>query len=100
MTSKENYERVIAGLREATRIAEGYRPTEEDLAGAPLLSEWVAHPALDGLSFVGVVTSHPKIADGHLSRTSVVLAVDVDAGWVRTVSRYYRLGPQRGEKVQ
>ena len=48
---------------------------------------------------IGVVSGHPSIADGWCT-TSVVLAADEAAGWARTVSRYYRLGPRLGETLQ
>lgn len=88
---------VVAGLREAARIAAGFVPGEAELAGAPLLSNWAVEAQPAGtVRLVGVVSGHPFIRDGWCT-TSVVLAADMDAGWVRTVSRYYRLGPRLGE---
>lgn len=91
---------VVAGLREAARIAAGYVPSEADLAGAPLLSHWVIElQDHDLIRLVGVVSGHPSVPDGWCT-TSIVLAANEDAGWARTVSRYYRLGPKLGEAVQ
>lgn len=91
---------LAAGLREAARIAAGFVPGETELADAPLLSNWVAEAPFGGnLRLIGMVSGHPSIPDGWCT-TSVVRAADVDAGWARTVSRYYRLGPQRGEVTQ
>lgn len=91
---------VAAGLREAARIAAGYVPNEADLAGAPLLSNWAVEAQFGGLvRLVGVVTGHPSLRDGWCT-TSIVLAADEEAGWARTVSRYYRLGPKLGEVRQ
>lgn len=88
---------VAAGLREAARVAAGYVPNETDLAGAPLLSGWAVEPQEpDLIRLVGIVTGHPSIPDGWCT-TSIVLAADEEAGWARTVSRYYRLGPRLGE---
>lgn len=88
---------VAAGLRDAARIAAGFVPGEAELASAPLLSNWAVEAQFGGtLRLVGVVSGHPSIPDGWCT-TSVVLAADTDAGWARTVSRYYRLGPKLGE---
>lgn len=91
---------VTAALREADRIAAGFVPGEAELSGAPLLSDWIfeTHPA--GLiRLVGIVSGHPTIPDGWCT-TSVVLVADETAGWARTVSRYYLLGPRLGEPRQ
>lgn len=89
-----------AGLREATRIAEGFKPGEAELADAPLLIDWAVEPLFDGLvRLVGQVRGHPLIPDGWIT-TSPLLTADERAGWARTVSRYYRLGPRLGEAVQ
>ena len=86
-----------AGLREAARIAEGFVPGEAELAGAPVLSHWAVQAQPGGtVRLIGVVSGHPSIRDGWCT-TSVVLAADINAGWARTVSRYYRLGPMLGE---
>lgn len=91
---------VAAGLREAARIDAGFVPGEAELADAPLLSNWCAELQPSGLvRLVGIVTGHPFIADGWCT-TSPVLAADTAANWVRTVSRYYRLGPKLGETQQ
>lgn len=91
---------VAAGLREAARIAAGFVPGEAELAGAPLLSSWIVEVQPGGLiRLVGSVSGHPTISDGWCT-TSVVLAADETAGWARTVSRYYRLGPKLGEVRQ
>ncbi|WP_439605110.1 DUF6634 family protein [Shinella sp.] len=46
------------------------------------------------------MSGHPSLGDSALASTSIVLAIDINAGWARTVSRYYRLGPSREESVQ
>lgn len=87
---------VAAGLLEAARIKAGFVPGEAELSAAPLLSHWAIEPLPSGLvRLVGVVSGHPLIPDGWCT-TSPVLAADEDAGWVRTVSRYYVLGPRLG----
>jgi hypothetical protein len=90
-------ETVAAGLREAARIRSGFVPGEAELADAPLLSGWAVQPLTNGLvRLVGFVSGHPLLPDGCVT-TSAILAADEQAGWARTVSRYYRLGPRLGE---
>lgn len=82
--SKEVIESAIV---EREKLRGGYVTTDADLAGAPIFSDWMLE--ICG-SFVGHVSGHPTIDDG-ICTTSLVIAMDVDAGWARTVSRYYRL---------
>ena len=89
--SRPSSETVSAGLRAAIHLKEGHLPAEADLQAAPLLSGWalVAEPpSLHRL--VGVVSGHPIIADGWCT-TSVVLVIDPQRQWARTISRLYRL---------
>jgi len=87
-------ERIRSGLIEAAKIADGYRPVEADLAGAPLISGWILDTDVRGMTrLVGSVTGHPVLGERDLISTSVVLAMSVTDGWARTVSRYYLLGP-------
>ncbi|MHA6299911.1 DUF6634 family protein [Devosia sp. CAU 1758] len=86
-------------LRDWERLASGHSPSPEDLSNAPLLTDWEPRWTASGVMYlVGEVQGHPKLADGPCS-TSLVLAADVREGWARTISRYYRLGPQRGETL-
>ena len=66
-------------------------PTPEELADAPILSDWkvVDYPAV---SLEGFVVGHPKLGAGHITTTQVY-AVAMDGTWMRTLSRLYRLGP-------
>ncbi|KFC68200.1 hypothetical protein FF80_01924 [Devosia sp. LC5] len=93
-------ETVAAGLREAARIRAGAVPGAAELANAPLLTGWAVQPMPGGLvRLVGFASGHPLLQDGCIT-TSAILAADEQAGWVRTVSRYYRLGPRLGEVQQ
>lgn len=86
-------------LRDWEKLSNGHSPSPEDLSDAPLLTDWEPRWTATGLMYlVGEVRGHPKLADGPCS-TSLVLAADVNEGWARTISRYYRLGPQRGEAL-
>lgn len=80
-------DRLLADLK---AIREGNGPTEAELAAAPLIDQfskvYMPVPCLTGF-----IHGHPRIADGP-ARTSDLWVVAPDQGWVRTISRYYRLG--------
>lgn len=86
---------VDAGLDALDRIQAGEEPSAEMLAEAPVLELWgVTRYASDAdivIRIVGVVHGHPSIQDGPCT-TSPVLYLPESQEWVRTVSRYYRLG--------
>lgn len=67
-------------------------PTEEDIAQAPVLSDWKAaiSPG-DHVMLWGEVTDHPLLGNARI-HTSQLIAIDPEAGWARTASRWYRLG--------
>lgn len=86
-------------LKDWEKLASGHSPSSEDLSKAPMLTHWEPRWTTTGVMYlVGEVQGHPKLADGPCS-TCLVLAADVREGWARTISRYYRLGPQRGETL-
>lgn len=68
----------------------GLRPSDEDIAWAPVIEDWSilneARPCL-----LGVVTNHPAVDDGPIV-TTFVIAADISRGWVRTENTLYRLG--------
>jgi hypothetical protein len=76
------------------RLIAGWCPGEALLLDAPILDEWgfrSRNPLC--LTFYGIVTGHPYIGDGRPCHTSPVIAYDGRLGiWVRTISRWYRLG--------
>ena len=99
MTRLSN-EMLLAGLRAAIKLREGELPTEAELADAPLLTGWVLGQESGGHSQLGgFVSGHPSLADGWCW-TSVVLYLEPNRRWARTVSRLYRLGDplNSGEK--
>jgi hypothetical protein len=78
------------------RLACGIMPTAESLAAAPRLDGYVRAtrpvPCL-----VGHCTDHPRL-NGPLITTTDLWVVAPELGWVRTLSRFYRLGnPRSGE---
>ena len=74
------------------------RPSEPELAAAPLLSNWsLARVSGDvGLALVGSVRGHPRLGDRPAIVTSELVAFYPDDGWARTRSRVYRLAQQEG----
>jgi hypothetical protein len=87
-------ERLI-DLGEAMRaIADGYSPTERELADAPVLDGW-RHDVRPSRILVGRVSGHPSIADGRPVVTSEVFAGDGKT-WARTLSRFWRLAGPAG----
>lgn len=95
-------EQIDAGFEAAKRIKAGDLPTPEELDSAPYLDMWTVH-AIPGNAYyiflAGQVSGHPTIADGSCT-TSPVLHVDESQGWVRTVSRIYRLGKSLKESLE
>lgn len=67
-------------------------PSEVDLAQAPVLSEWKAAISPGGhVMLWGEVTDHPLLGNASI-HTSQLIAINPEAGWARTASRWYRLG--------
>jgi hypothetical protein len=62
------------------------------LRAAPLLKSWVPLRRPEGLRLIGQVSDHPLIK-GRMIMTSPLWFADPEGKWVRTLSRYYRLGP-------
>ena len=90
--SRLSDEQVAAGVLAAIKLSDGELPTEAELAGAPLLTGWVLGEGPGGYSRLGgFVSGHPSLADGWCW-TSVVLYLETNRRWARTVSRLYRLG--------
>jgi hypothetical protein len=70
------------------------------LAKAPVLEDWVPTVTPLGVQLAGHVTGHPLRGDRAIA-TSAVWFADPDDTWVRTLSRYYRLGrPLRSDDVR
>lgn len=74
------------------RLERGESPTEEELAGAPLLNYWTVVPEGRFLILQGQVTGHPRLADNDFIETSALLWLAPDTTIARTLSRFYRLG--------
>ena len=72
-------------------IADGRGPNVKVLVQAPILSNWSIFAAPDGVRLMGTVKDHPHAGPG-LILTSMIFAIDPTLQWVRTLSRFYRLG--------
>jgi hypothetical protein len=82
------------------RIAAGAAPTAVELANAPLLVDWRCILSPVGLRLLGHVTGHPRLGDTD-AMTSQLWAAGGDGRWIRTLSRFYRLGkPFRDDDVE
>jgi hypothetical protein len=81
----------MAALADRDRINEGWRPGEAELAGAPLLEDWMIERGNGVHYLIGAVTGHPHVKAG-LMTTSAVVVMSEQEGWARTANRWYRLG--------
>jgi hypothetical protein len=61
------------------------------LRSAPLLIDWVPAVTPEGVRLIGFATGHPVHGDRRVMTTALWWA-DPDGTWVRTLSRFYRLG--------
>jgi hypothetical protein len=93
MSGASEAQRVQSLAADLGRIVEDAAPTPEELAAAPLLDAW-AVSARPSMCLIGSVTGHPLL-DGPMIRTSELWAFAPTLGWVRTLSRFYRLGAPR-----
>jgi hypothetical protein len=73
------------------RIGTGAGPGADELANAPLITGWRTLLSPLGLRLLGSVTDHPLLGD-RAAMTSQVWAADADGRWIRTLTRFYRLG--------
>ena len=82
-----------ASLAALDHLTAGGAPDRHELAAAPLLDGWrrTLVPAVEP-ALVGRVADHPRLPGRRQIVTSRLLAIDLDAGFARTLSRYYRLG--------
>ncbi|SCZ46809.1 DUF6634 family protein, partial [Afifella marina] len=76
-------------------IHEGRIPTPQDLSDAPLIDRWTFVP-ISTSALMGHVTGHPRLGARKVL-TSAVWVGAPDFGFVRTLSRYYRLGRRADE---
>lgn len=83
---------LILLARDLHELAAGRYPDADQLRDAPILRSWSfdhrPRPCLKGRMY-----GHPLISTGNMAVTSELFAVDRERRWVRTLSRFYSLGP-------
>jgi hypothetical protein len=77
------------------RIRVGQAPNDREYREAPLIGGWRTIFDPTGLRLTGQVLDHPRIRAG-VAMTSQLWAADPSGLWVRTLSRFYRLGAPAG----
>ena len=81
--------RTLADDLEQIRV--GGAPVAADLSKAPLMTEWRPVISPLGLRLMGFVAGHPRLGNTRVMTSQVWAAGPVGA-WIRTLSRFYRLG--------
>ncbi|WP_442754270.1 DUF6634 family protein [Methylocystis sp. JAN1] len=76
------------------RILADGGPSDADLVDAPFLDRFVVVPRMRP-ALAGIATGHPILGDRRIV-SSELFAIDCDAGWARTFSRFYRIGRPAG----
>lgn len=91
LATAELLENLAADLRE---LAAGSLPSSGRLREAPHLRRW-DFAQRSALCLAGTAYGHPRIVDGQESVTSEIFAIARDRSWIRTLSRFYQLGPPK-----
>jgi hypothetical protein len=79
-------------VADARRLAQGWQPSNEDLLASPLLDGWRMGIVDPTIAIRGFISGHPTEPDGSGVECGPVLVFQDDAIWIRTLSRFYRLG--------
>jgi hypothetical protein len=83
--------RLRALADDCERLELGLPVSQLLLNEAPLLEDWSPTVTPQGLRLVGYATGHPLFGEGAVL-TSPLCFADPEGAWVRTLSRFYRLG--------
>ena len=86
-------QRLEALVSDLKLIADGRRPTTEQLRAAPLLDQWQPD-VREAVCLSGYSQNHPTL-QGPTVCTSEMWAFAPTLGWARTISRFYQLGRPR-----
>jgi hypothetical protein len=87
--------RLRALADDCARLRLEYPVSPTLLQSAPLLEEWTPAMTPRGVVLVGLASGHPNHGDRSVISSPVWFA-DPDGNWVRTLSRFYRLGLPAG----
>lgn len=95
----EEMQRRAALEGDLQRLADGWTPDADTLAACPLIDQWstLFYPDTTELSMQGLVTGHPELSHGSII-TSPIRAMDFREHWIRTHSRFYRLGERKSDE--
>jgi hypothetical protein len=88
----ETADRLEALADDLRKLARGTAPFAKTLAAAPMLHRW-GFDRRPAVCLTGKVYGHPRIVDGSTATTTEIFAIDPGRKWVRTLSRFYELGP-------
>lgn len=92
---RDSMENLLRGIEQAER-----GPQPGDLDDAPMLFNWFLRTAGNtAIVAEGEIRGHPEVDDPWIT-TSPVLGFNGAAGWMRTRSRWYRLGQASGLMMQ
>ena len=80
---------------DCARLGLEYPVSPTMLQSAPLLEQWTPAMTPRGVVLVGLASGHPIHGDRSVTSSPVWFA-DPDGNWVRTLSRFYRLGLPAG----
>lgn len=92
----ENIVRLQNLIDDLKKLRDGKSPRSSVLDESPILNNWniTTRPAL---CLEGLFLGHPLIADRSYGITSEVYFIDPEKRYVRTLSRFYRLGIHANE---
>ena len=88
-------EKLRALAHDIGRIRSGDGPLAADLAGSPWINRWRPVMTAHGIRLMGQISGHPTLGSCH-GMTTQLWAADPHGSWVRSFSRFYRLGPPIG----
>lgn len=83
--------RLCALAADCERLRQRGSVSPIELQSAPRLDDWVILQTPLGVQLMGNGTGHPRLGDRAIV-TSPVWFADPDGAWIRTLSRFYRLG--------
>lgn len=84
---KHHLDRVLAAIQ-----AVDAGPSPAELAQAPFLDAWRPLVGIFGSPVLwGKVSGHPRLGSAMIT-TSRLIAIDREAGWARSLNRWFRLG--------
>jgi hypothetical protein len=84
--------RLRALADDCSRLALGHPVPPAMLQKAPLLEDWIPAVTPKGVRLIGRATGHPIHGDRQVM-TAPLWFADPDGAWIRTLLRFYRLGP-------